>query len=739
MAASKAADLIRLFFAQIDRFIYWLISIVYSIIEDLSSLTLFSDSNIQDFAKRIYVFLGIIMLFKTTFSLINYLIDPDMMNDKTKGAGNIVKNIIITLFLIIIVPYGFNFLYSAQSAIINDNLIPKLILGTSDTETTSLTVQMDTDVCGTDVHAAKNYGNYLSLVTLRPFIQVYEDANVSKNDLISKLDNSEKDLYCKSGSTTSVLNKRVLYADTMILNLGEYIFDYSFFMSTAFGALVLLLLLNFCFDIAMRAVKLGFLEIIAPIPIISYIDPKSGKDGAFKKWFKEVINTWAGLFIRLAVIYFAIYAITIINTRLDELNLENGKIVMLFLIVGALMFAKQAIPLIENIFGIKFNHTVQLNPFKKISDQALGGKQVLGAMAGTVAGATAGLTNLGTRMFSRNTWRDRNGDLSLKSVTAGAFKTAGSTIGGLASGAYRGFNHASSDGKVFKGAKEAHLEAMFAKQQREDLGRQGSTAWGRFKADAARYGGVFNQAQQNVMDFAARENQLKNIENSLTDTENQLKRDKEKSTSGYKEYSELIGKMNDKINSQKSVKDVQEAIDSIKNSGNYYDDNGRKTTIAENLEAKLKAEKKNSYEKIKDSVDMKAWQERLTNLVDTEENLRGYNRTGFKDGLIDKEAKFAATSALSAAEVQFIARQQSLDKQKQDLAEKKHQLAEDKMSYEARRADADNAARKTKGGQPEGWKPNPDSRIDGPSGYGPGYGPLGNPGGRGGPGGPGTP
>ena len=70
MNASKAQDWLRLLFAQIDKMIYWLISVTYSIIMQLKDISIFGEGDIKEFAGRIYVFLGIIMLFKVTFSLI---------------------------------------------------------------------------------------------------------------------------------------------------------------------------------------------------------------------------------------------------------------------------------------------------------------------------------------------------------------------------------------------------------------------------------------------------------------------------------------------------------------------------------------------------------------------------------------------------------------------------------------------------------------------------------------------
>ena len=87
-----------------------------------------------------------------------------------------------------------------------------------------------------------------------------------------------------------------------------FVFSYMYVVATAAGAFLCYILLLFCFDIAIRSVKLGFLQLIAPIPLISKIDPKKG-DEVFSKWVKECTSTYALLFIRLLAIYFAIYMI----------------------------------------------------------------------------------------------------------------------------------------------------------------------------------------------------------------------------------------------------------------------------------------------------------------------------------------------------------------------------------------------------------------------------------------------
>lgn len=382
MEANFVLNCFRTIVATIDRAIYYIISILYEILGSLTSPDLvFSQDQLYEFSARIYTFVGLVMLFKVTFSLISYLVNPDVINDKTNGAGNIAKNIVITLFLIILVPYAFDFLYRAQNAIISDNILPKLILGTTDDTLTGMEIVMDQENCGDYKATVTSTGEFISIMALRPFYQLDSTAEIS--------DDFKKE-YCKKETINGLLSPDIYKADEGANdqnNIGKYLVDYRTILSTICGAFVLFLLLTACMDIALRAIKLGFLELIAPVPIISYVDPKSGKDGMFKKWTHEVIKTWASLFVRLATIYFAIYVVELVGNS-NLLNESHGVWVTLFLIIGALMFAKQAPKLIEDIFGIKFDG-LALSPVKKFKKEALGG-EALAKVPGKVGAAAIG-------------------------------------------------------------------------------------------------------------------------------------------------------------------------------------------------------------------------------------------------------------------------------------------------------------------------------------------------------------
>ena len=401
MTESWFMDGVRSLFATIDRAVFTLISIVYEILLQISKISIFGQNEIESFATKVYSLLGLIMLFKVTFSFITYMVNPDQMNDKAKGVQKIIINVILVLVMIIITPTAFSKLYEVQTAILQDQLIPNFFLGNNGDSGTEKIYKIS-DKCSEEAVASSD-GDFISILIFRPFFQV---------ESISDLTDDQLSSYCSIGTSVANTGTVSKYLNANIYNSapsfwnGTYIIDYKFFISTIVGIVVLLILVSFCFDIAVRTLKLGFLQIIAPVPIISYVDPNSGKNGMFTKWLKEVGKTWASLFVRLAAIFFAVYIIGLIVGQETLQTIDGTSIgyrfwVDLFLIIGALIFAKKLPKLLEDILGFKFDSTLQLNPMKKIKDQALGGKAIdtitkktvgtgTGLVAGTIAGSVAG-------------------------------------------------------------------------------------------------------------------------------------------------------------------------------------------------------------------------------------------------------------------------------------------------------------------------------------------------------------
>ena len=687
-------DIIRQFFTWVDSIVYGFVGGIYNLIETMTTYRIF-DANEDFLTNKIYTLLSIFMLFKVSFSFINYLVNPDSFTDKEKGVQKIVVNIVIMFILLVISPWAFKQMWNLQDALLKEDVIATFIFedGESSLEDNSFKMW---NGC-TETSTAATDGDYIALMVLRGFFQPYDEDDIPA--VGCNITNATPSSYL-----TNV--KQIVNAPGSGSN--EYKIDYKIIVSTAVGVVVLLILISFAMDVGLRIIKLSFLQLIAPIPIVSYIEPSSSKNGMFIKWLKEVGATWASVFIRLFALFFAVRIIQELGKpqlmTIDGTKAEPDFLITVFLIIGALMFAKQLPKLISDITGLKLDGGFSLNPLKKIENEALGGKQLLGAGAATGAAALALGANSWTgarKLVDPNTWKNRKGQVTAGSVLKGLGNTVGSPFAGAASAGYRAFQKTSKDGNVFGGIKNGHLEAMFAKQQREDLERRGSSFGGRLRADANRWVGNLNKAQQNILDFDEEEQKIKIA--------------KEYAQAGLKEYSDIISSMNDKINAQIPVKNVQGEIDALKEKGEYYDmDTGKLKPEAEKLMNHLQEVKAKTYNDIKGSADMIAWQKRLDELVNDEElNLEkkfkdrktAFNPTGFKsDGTIDVKAIYDAKSIITAVDVEYVQRENELKQRKE--------------SYDTKRADADNASRKITGPQPEGWKPSTNVNEGGTKGYG---------------------
>lgn len=486
----KLYDLPRSLFTAIDDGVYGMIGNVYELIVDIANVSVFSTDTLQAFYGKIYALLSIFMLFKLSFSIVSYILDPSKTFDKNAGFGKLITNILVMFIMMLSAPVTFKYLTKLQNAILDDNVIENFVFnidGSSDTRSFKITTD---STCAAwekiDSKFNEKAGNWypasvgdgISLRMYRVFFNLAEDAKGS-TDWKSKKDLDVSYNFCKDlrGATVKDMT---LAANDYVEKEGNgmwYVVDYRMFLATVFGAFVLLMFISIAFDIAVRAVKLGFLQLIAPVPIISYIDPKSGKDGIFQRWIKEVGKTWASLFIRLFSVYFAVFIVSKVEIIFPkDYKLKSSMFfVELFVIIGALMFAKQLPQLLEQLFpGMKMGK-MQLNPFKKVADEALGGKLVTGAAVGAAAMGARGLSQAGSNLyaFGRNRHNlkkgiaeaEAKGDYDkaeklkrqLKRNNFG--RAVGTTFGGLAGGATRGLKSGyntgkSGSGNIFKGTKQ---------------------------------------------------------------------------------------------------------------------------------------------------------------------------------------------------------------------------------------------------------------------------------------------
>lgn len=380
--------------AAIDNVFFTLVRDCFKIILYLADVEIFNESVIKDFSNRVYMLLAVIMFFKIAVSTIQYLVDPDKLSDSSSGVGSILKNSAIAIILLVVVPEVFKFARAAQTDVAS--YIPAIIMGD----------EYGTSSGKTNVERVTTQSNNMTSTVMRVFYTPKTTGSHSfKHGKPIKLDTFKEQIV--DGCATFD-----------IWHLGDYFstekcdWNYTIILPVVVAGFMIFVLVSMAIDIAIRAIKFALLEILAPIPIVSYID-KGGK-GAFESWLNEVKNVYLDLFIRIAVVYFIIFVIdklvndfstgTMFKHMTDESEFMKG-LILIFIIVGLLLFGKEAPKYLCDALGIK--GTDKIGPMFKRAGGLFG--SMLGGGRDTIAGA-------------RNKWNKLKGDAGYYDKDAGKFK-----------------------------------------------------------------------------------------------------------------------------------------------------------------------------------------------------------------------------------------------------------------------------------------------------------------------------
>ena len=455
----------------LDNAVYSLISNAYELILYLANVNLVKNNDVLiGLISRVYLILGIFMLFKVSFSVIQYIIDPNAFSDSSKGFGKLITNTLVSLVLLVAVPSIFDELYDIQRIIIQSNAIPNLVLGTHLSGTTESAEQMSS--MARDVEFSI-FGAFATINTDEKGFpdcepnQQYPAANVlgsadmvlrdncfnsMKDEMVAELNNHGgklSDFFTYAGDGEGchdgICDKRKFssYANLLWWAKSDvFVLNYLPIVPTVIGGYLLLLLVVFAIDVAVRAFKLMFLQAVAPISIISYIDPKeSASNSKLYKWIIETLTTFLSLFLRLAIIFLVVQLVNMLTSQIFKPLTSDGTgiyiegvmpsetmhiFVYIFLILGLFTFAKQVPKMIENLFpGFKGAGDLNLNPLKALPTAAIG------AVAGGAAGAVAGGASRGIASFNTH---KALGHGTGRSLLGGALGTGAGVVSGAATG-----------------------------------------------------------------------------------------------------------------------------------------------------------------------------------------------------------------------------------------------------------------------------------------------------------------
>ena len=484
----------------LDSWIYSLISSAYKIFMAIASARILSSDAYTAIANKVYVIVGVGMLFVLSYAIMKAIIDPDQMSKGDMAGGKILKSIAVAVIGLIVTPLLFDLAYMAQGKMLEDDILGKLFFRTGESTETigGYTFNYDEELNGTggavaavsvwqaffypadgvdpeeiiaDPEIVRMNANIAAVgcagtlaigiagaiggfftggagwVVAGAAIATCVGAVVADSNADKVEEAIDEEVTLAEAFSMVASGESFAIFQAFIEDIDEGNIKYTWFISTVCGAFVAYAFVSYAIDMGLRAAKLAYYQIIAPVPLILGVLPKNGD--RVGKFAKAVMSTFLEVFVRISVVYIVIYIIahlselfSTVGALWDNDNLTNVEslIAMALLIIGLVLFAKQAPKIISDTFGLNAGNGLEgLNIMKKLRDGEV-------FTAGTIAGSTIRSGVQGAVAG----WR-RNDGKKFHQKLLGA---AGSSIAGAASGGVRSGVGRARSGKPVGGFRE---------------------------------------------------------------------------------------------------------------------------------------------------------------------------------------------------------------------------------------------------------------------------------------------
>lgn len=439
------------FFMFIDSIVYWLISIAYRVFLLVSKASFYNSDNqkIQELSNRIYVILGVAMLFILAYNIILLIMNPDKFgSNDDKSIQGMLKNLVISVVIITFLPTIFSWMSVLQNNILDSQVIEKVILGynvdegdkSATVDTVTMGNKISTLVFSTFYHPIDDNGNVLTYSDCKS-PKLAPDAKKICDNYVKAYEEAES-----TGSFSGFKDKALMNELTTGISNSVANMQYISLISTVIGVVCLLMFISYAVDVGIRVVKLTFLQIIAPVPVILRITKPNG--GIFSKWLNILIETYTSLFMRLVTIYFSVFTVNLIANGFMDVNggifgnaSESNRLIILFgylfVIVGVLLFAKEAPELIKSFIGGKGGGGFGLKDIKKKFTDAGNVAKSVPIAGSAIKGAEKGISK---------TYGAATGALGAASTALQNKKRGASVSDALKQGAWNGYK---AGGKQF--------------------------------------------------------------------------------------------------------------------------------------------------------------------------------------------------------------------------------------------------------------------------------------------------
>ena len=379
----------------LDGLVYSAISKIYQVYVLLAGARILTNDAFTTIANKVYIVIGVAMLFVLAYAIIRSIINPDEMTKGKFSGPKLLKGVIVAVIGLALTPVIFNLAYQGQDIILKQNVLGKIFFSSDEDKDNN--VHYDYEVPGAgktedgkassgkvsgDVNTANSLseaGNVVAIYIFQTFFYPSEINAVDETKIIGVRTDYFVDpgistalvIGCAVGCAAAIvasiftlgfgaiaavatvaacaggiaasagnavassLSEKISLAEAIAYASGSGDFGifkifvknvtsgditYMFGVSTIVGLFVCYTFLSFSIDMAVRAAKLAYYQIIAPIPLIMQVLPNFEEN--FKKWRQDIIHTFLEVLIRLSIVYVIVY-IVLHNNPLLEYTLRN--------------------------------------------------------------------------------------------------------------------------------------------------------------------------------------------------------------------------------------------------------------------------------------------------------------------------------------------------------------------------------------------------------------------------------
>lgn len=477
--------------------IYHVAAFTFELFLILASGQLLDAASYELIITNFYVVLGIIMLFVLAFAMLKGMVNPDDNKQGTSTVKKVIINLITSAIIMAVLPTIFTFAFDFQTSfIMNQNTIGKFFGYGSDGTNDDPSSKTNLEKVQQGAYQIVN-GVYTAFFNVNGNS---EDCEGSYDSEKERFEACQANMESEDEATFSypdgsydkgehTFEETMQYVDqtgsfgaysAFAGNADEGAIEFNFLLSLIGGLLLIYVAVSFCFDMAVRLVKLVFFQLIAPIPVFFRIMPEGKLSGVFNTWTKKTVACYLEVYIRIFVFYFCVFLCNemlkadFLNNEIYQYGFFLALLAKAFILMGIITFMRQAPKLLSEVLGIDSG-----NMSLGIKDKlAAGGAFTAGAILG--GGATTLVRNaVSAGSNIKNKWGETKGIRGKAGLIASGIA---STVAGSASGAVRsvkGGIGAKSFGDMKNAAGAGAAKAVGARDKRAAYkASHGGTTWG---------------------------------------------------------------------------------------------------------------------------------------------------------------------------------------------------------------------------------------------------------------------